>query len=272
MEWHRKLVKSLPSHSSQLEKAKANYQLVKAIYIPQNDIASAISQLNRILALLEHDEHHVDEKKDHQDHPTITDNFQFRLELLQMKATLEVQRCNWNAALSDYQDILQLMEHESQEENATTSPDVLAKHYYMMGRICVKLSKYEEALRYFSRELNITQEVVGACSLAVSRILHELAAIYENGLGDNEKALERYQEALRIEELVVKECHKASHKSTLSSSPPRRNKSSTCKNRLQEALHQRRETQRCIGRIHFKRGDFDRALQTSLIGSVGLPK
>jgi tetratricopeptide (TPR) repeat protein len=106
-----------------------------------------------------------------------------------------------------------------------------------MGRICCKTGRYEEALEYFLSELKTTKSTLGKYNIEVSRILHDVAKIYEDSLGDYEKALKYYKKAFKVERRAAKLTPQLSA--------------------------QVLETQRCMGRIHYKRGEFDKAFTVS---------
>jgi tetratricopeptide (TPR) repeat protein len=147
--------------------------------------------------------------------------------LLQAKAHILYYHLNQtNEALAIYQSLL-----------SRVCPADASRIYYTMGRICCKTGRYEEALECFLSELKITKSTLGEYNIEVSRILHDVARIYEDSLGDYEEALKYYKKALKVER------HAAKLAPQLSA--------------------QVLETQRCMGRIHYKRGEFDKAVTVS---------
>jgi tetratricopeptide (TPR) repeat protein len=94
---------------------------------------------------------------------------------------------------------------------------------------------------YYKQELQITQEAWGREHLECSRIYHELGRLADEAC-DYHLALQYLNQALAIEKL---------HLSQLKGER-RHEVSRLCKG-----------TQKLIGRIHFKTGDFNLALQAS---------
>ena len=123
----------------------------------------------------------------------------------------------------------------------TNDPTERSKILYTMGRICQKSGMDEKAVAYFKQELAITQKALGKNHLECSHIYHELATIADERCEYN-LALQYLERALAIEKL---------HLSQLKGDR-RREVSMLC-----------RGTQKLIGKIHFKTGNFDRALSTS---------
>ena len=117
------------------------------------------------------------------------------------------------------------------------SPVDASRLYYTMGRICTKTGRYDEALQYFSSELKITKEYFGKYNMEVSRIFHDIARIYEDCLGEYDNALKYYKKALKVERHAMK--------------------------LAPELSDQVLETQRCMGRIHYNRGEFGKAVTVS---------
>lgn len=116
-------------------------------------------------------------------------------------------------------------------------PADASRLYYTMGRICTKTGRYDEALQYFFSELKITKENFGKYNMEVSRIFHDIARIYEDCLGEYDQALKYYKKALKVERHAMKLAPQLS----------------------EQVL----ETQRCMGRIHYKRGEFGKAVTVS---------
>ena len=131
-----------------------------------------------------------------------------------------------------------------------------------MGRLCLKLGRVRQAITYFQKELEITKKALGN-HLSVSRVLHELARLYDEGLGDYKMALLQYKEAFKVEYSVLQKCqsdilqcprcNQTTHRACAIHATLQR-----------DCVQQMRETKKCQGRIHFKLGDFEKALQTSM--------
>jgi tetratricopeptide (TPR) repeat protein len=147
--------------------------------------------------------------------------------LLQAKAHILYYHLNQtNEALAIYKSLL-----------SRVCPADASRIYYTMGRICCKTRRYEEALECFLSELKITKKTLGKYNIEVARILHDVAKIYEDSLGDYEEAFKYYKKAFKVERHAAK---LAPHLSA-----------------------QVLETQRCMGRIHYKRGEFNKAVTVS---------
>jgi tetratricopeptide (TPR) repeat protein len=123
----------------------------------------------------------------------------------------------------------------------TVDPSEQTKILYAMGRICHKSGLGEKAAVYYTRELEITQETWGKEHLECSRIYHELSRLSDE-VCEYESALQYLNEALLIEKLHL----------------------SRLKGERRRELHCLiKGTQKLIGKIHFKTGDFHGALQAS---------
>jgi tetratricopeptide (TPR) repeat protein len=153
-----------------------------------------------------------------------------------------------------------------------------AKILYTMGRLCVKLKRIRKAADFFEQELEITKTALGNNHLSVSRVLHELARLYDEGLGDYQKALGHYHATLKVESKVMMECQDAIRKcekcnannsttTTTTTSVSARRACPMHATLHRDAALQIRETKKCQGRIHFKLGNFEKALETSFPGA-----
>jgi tetratricopeptide (TPR) repeat protein len=175
-----------------------------------------------------------------------------RLELLQTKGDVYCRLGRMEESLEVYQNALE----------EAKNPAEKAKLLYTLGRLCVRLKHVRLAISYFTREMEITEQELGQQHLSVSRVLHELAKLYDEGLGEHKIALMKLHKALQIELAVLQECYQAIH------SCPRCNQVThrMCPkhaNLQKDISNQIRETKKAQGRIHFKLGDFDKALKTS---------
>ena len=162
--------------------------------------------------------------------------------MLQAKALALYQLGDIEQALTIYKSLLVRVKH---------CPSDAAKIYYTMGRICSKTGRYDQALYYYGRELKVTRAALGKYHLETSRIYHDLARIHDNALGNYEQALKYYNKALKVEQRALKR----STRSTFVS---------------REVSLQILETQRCMGRIHYKRGEFSKALDVSFADDVSV--
>jgi len=159
--------------------------------------------------------------------------------MLQAKAHTVYKLGGTDQALGIYKSLLTKVKH---------MPSEAAKIYYTMGRICCKTSRYDEALGYFRGELKVTRAGLGKYHYENSRIYHDLARIHDDALGDYEQALKYYNKALKVEQRCLKRAASAGVRNEVSA--------------------QILETQRCMGRIHYKRGEFSKAVTVSFADDV----
>jgi tetratricopeptide (TPR) repeat protein len=175
-----------------------------------------------------------------------------RLQLLQTKGDVLYRLGRMDASMLVYQQAL----------NEAKSPADKAKLLYTMGRLCIRLRRTREAISFFTRELEITRQELGVNHLSVSHIYHELAKLYDEGLGEHKMALMKYNKALQIELAVLQECHYAV--ATCQRCNPIAHRMCEPHSTMHtQVTSQIRETKKCQGRMHFKLGDFDKALRTS---------
>jgi tetratricopeptide (TPR) repeat protein len=175
-----------------------------------------------------------------------------RLQLLQTKGDVLYRLGRMDASMMIYQQALQ----------EAKSPADQAKVLYTLGRLCIRLRRTREAITCFTRELEITKHELGANHLSVSHIYHELAKLYDEGLGEQKMALMKYNKALQIELAVLQECHIAVS-ICQKCNPVAHRMCDLHSNMHSQVTGQIRETKKCQGRMHFKLGDFDKALRTS---------
>lgn len=179
-----------------------------------------------------------------------------RLQLLQTKGDVFCRLGRSREALGVYQSALE----------EAVNPAEKAKLLYTLGRLCVRLKRIRPAISYFTREMEITQAELGEQHMSVSRVLHELAKLYDEGLGEHKMALLKLHKALHIELAVLQECHAAIVKCPRCNQVTHR----MCiahANLQRDVSNQIRETKKAQGRIHFKLGDFEKALKTSFDGT-----
>lgn len=174
-------------------------------------------------------------------------------QILQIKGDVYFKLGRMEESLECYQQAL----HEVE-----SSPADKAKLLYTMGRLCVRLGRVRSAITYFSRELEITKQELGQNHLSVSRVLHQLAKLYDEGLGEHKMALLKYNKALAVELSVLQECH-AQVTNCVNCNPVTHRMCSRHGNMQRQISSQIRETKRCQGRVHYKLGDLERAMQTS---------
>lgn len=209
------------------------------IYISERQLDMALVELDLAAQTLDSDD--------------LTSNSTVRLQLLQTKGDVYYRLGRMDESMEVYQQALQ----EAQ------NPADKAKLLYTMGRLCIRLRRTREAISFFSRELEITQQELGMNHLSVSRIYHELAKLYDEGLGEHKMALMKYNKALQIELAVLQECHHGV--SFCQRCNPVAHRMCDMHAHLHtQVTGQIRETKKCQGRMHFKLGDFDKALKTTL--------
>jgi tetratricopeptide (TPR) repeat protein len=176
-----------------------------------------------------------------------------RLQILQIKGDVFFRLGRHEESLECYEQAL----HE-----VASSPADKAELLYTMGRLCVKLGRVRSAITYFTRELAITKQELGSNHLSVSRVLHQLAKLYDEGLGEHKMALLKYNKALGVELAVLQECH-VQVTACVNCNPVTHRMCSRHGNMQRQISTQIRETKRCQGRVHYKLGDLERAMQTS---------
>lgn len=147
--------------------------------------------------------------------------------LLMAKADLLFFLGNVNESLALHENLL----------TTAQTPVEQTKCLYTMGRICHKSGRRKRAVDYFQRELLITQQTLGETHLECSRIYHELAKLADDGC-EYDDAICLLKQALEIERWNLAQVKD--------------------KGQIECLM---RETQKIIGRIHFKNGNFSLAVE-----------
>lgn len=225
---------------------KLHCQIATEIYIPLGQLDLALIELQSATELGESN-----------DDPSV------KLHLLQTKADVLCRLGKLELALQAYQKCLLLVDSATQTQTSSskTNPAEKAKILYTMGRLCLKLGLLESAIAYFEQELQITKAALGH-HLSVSRVLHELAKVYDKGLGDYPEALLKYTQALKVECHVLSACQK--NMMSCAQCNPTTHRACAIHSTLQrDCAQQIRETKKCQGRLHFKLGDFEKALAST---------
>ncbi|CAB9526240.1 expressed unknown protein (Partial), partial [Seminavis robusta] len=145
-------------------------------------------------------------------------------------------------SIHSYERLLQCYKSSS-----THGPADAANVLYILGKLSVRAKQFHAALDYFDEELTMTKSVVGHTHLAISKILHESARVADAGMMDYPRAVRYYQEALQVETRVYQQSKQENGTSL-----------------LQDAKAQMGETKQCLGKLHFKMGDFTKAMKTTL--------
>lgn len=143
------------------------------------------------------------------------------------------------------------------------NPADKAKILYVLGKLSTRLGHIRQAVRYFTRELEVTQHALGTAHLSVSRCLHELAKLYEEEMSEYTMALAKTKQALKVEYLVLQDIH-----GKIKSCPKcKANQGNSCAfhaSLQRECVQQIRDTRNRMGRIYFKSGDIKTALECTI--------
>ena len=214
--------------------------------------------------------------------------------LLQAKGNESIRLGRLDESLQAFTEATELLLRSASASSITAAEK--AKLLFIMGRLCVLLRQPRKAIDYFSQELEVTKSTLGFHHLNVSLVLHEIACLYDDGLSDYGKALDTYEEAYRVEYGVLQQCQLAKQICTecqrCNELPAKERQQKTvgrgrqlrrrragdrdtndmtttrqrcCPGHLAiqcEVAKRIRETKRCQGRLHYKLGDLDKALQT----------
>jgi len=232
---------ALEAYEEQLRYAPADQQAricceMAEIYIAEGELDMALEKLEMAAKKMEDE----------------GDTGVIRLQLLQTKGDVLYRLGRMDGSMLVYQQALK----------EAKLPADKAKLLYTMGRLCIRLRRTKEAISFFTQELQITQSELGVNHLSVSHIYHELAKLYDEGLGEQKMALMKYNKALQIELAVLQECHFAVA-TCQKCNPVAHRMCDMHSNMHTQVTGQIRETKRSQGRMHFKLGDFDKALRTS---------
>lgn len=230
------------------EVALAHYEQALHVYVPIGQYGMALTETEQAIAFLQNKNLMGDSPLSDGEHKEETDEEEILLllKLYQFKADLLCRLGRLNESIDNYEILLQ-----AYVKSANHGPADAANICYILGKLSVRAKRYEQAFAYFDQELQLTRTVVGYNHLAVSKILHEMARIADSKLMDYERSLCYYEEALQIESEVFSYYSKAQQ-------------SNGNKSLLQDVRHQISETKKCIGKLHFKMGDFDTAVKTML--------
>lgn len=121
----------------------------------------------------------------------------------------------------------------------------LANLCYACTRLATQIQEPDHALWFAEQELWYTLQLSqGRATLAVSKCQHELGRIARTGLGESERALYYYKQALRTERTVYQ----------------RKMSERACPASIVEVRQHIQETKECIGRILFELGKIPEAI------------
>ena len=242
-------------HSPSEQHARISCQIAE-VYISEGQLELAIKELEAA-----HDLHHNNNSNNNNDDNDDDDGDDdqatgkatisaIRLQLLQTKGDVYCRLGRMDESMQVYQQALR----------ETKNPAEEAKLLYIMGRLCIRMGRTQDAISCFTHELEITQRELGAHHLSVSVIYQSIAKIYEE-ISDYNMSIYYYNKALKIELSVMQDLH------SVVSSCSKCDTARMCDvhaNIRSQLLGQIRETKKNLGRIHFKLGDFDGALKASL--------
>jgi tetratricopeptide (TPR) repeat protein len=170
------------------------------------------------------------------------------LSLLEAKAELLFHLGQTDEAIRIYEEMLTL-------DNCPLTEQT--KCLYTLTRIAQKSSQPRKALEYLQREAAIVRRAFGKKHLEVARIYQDIAKLLDDTLLDYDSALKYYGRALAIARWNLQQVQQ---------------KVLVCRNaqvcetyeaQLQEISSMIVETNKNIGRVHYKAGDFAAALQAS---------
>lgn len=194
------------------------------------------------------------------------------VKLYQCKADILLRMKRIGDSIDTYKILLE-MNHKSAHRGPVDAANVL----FSLGKLSVRQKDFEGAVQFFTEELRMTKSVINGGNnnaraitttttndatttthhhLAISKILHELARVAELGLMDFTMAIQYYQEALQVERGVYQHLkHQRENQQMISAA------NATV---LKDTKNQIGDTKQCLGRLHFKLGDFNRAVKTTL--------
>uniref|UniRef100_A0A7R9WR25 Anaphase-promoting complex subunit 5 domain-containing protein n=1 Tax=Craspedostauros australis TaxID=1486917 RepID=A0A7R9WR25_9STRA len=182
-----------------------------------------------------------------------------KLQLYQTKADVLFRLGRIEQAWDEYEKAYQ---YAMTTMSYPPNPAEVAKMLYKLGRICIKLRRIPTAIQYFEQELEVTQRTLGTSRhFSVSRIYHELATVHDRYQNDHRRALQCLQDAYEIENQLYTQCQHEIDECRQCSAIrycPRHQQY------FKDCIHQLHETKNSQGRIHYKLGNFEKALEASL--------
>ena len=238
---------ALDAYEQQLDHAPSYRQA--SLYCQIARIYISMEQLDEALEKLDLAAIHMESAA------TSSQSSSVRFELLQTKGDVYYRLGRMEESLKVYEEAL--------AEATEINPAETAKLLYTLGRLCVRLRRIRPAISYYSRELEITIQELGMNHMSVSRILHEIAKLYDEGLGEPKTALMKLNRALSVELAVLQECHLEVSTKCQQCNPVTHRMCTRHAQVQHDVSAQIRETKKSQGRIHFKLGNFDRAFKTS---------
>lgn len=181
--------------------------------------------------------------------------------LMMLKANILGRMGLYPESLKCYQQLLRLADTASEGAAQLTLAD-RANVMYACGRLCASMKDYTLAIDYYKEELTATVDFVGSdAHPSVSRIYHQIAHVYKEGLGELSSSLEHLKLALQSEVACLGNAERAR------ASCPNCTKLAHCPahhDAVQQAQQQLCETKRRMGRIHYELGDLNQAIRLTL--------
>jgi tetratricopeptide (TPR) repeat protein len=182
--------------------------------------------------------------------------------LMMLKANILGRMGRYHQSLECYQLLLSLSENEASKGATQIALADRANVLYACGRLCASMKDFSSAIDYYKRELIATVDFVGSdAHPSVSRIHHQIAHVYKEGLGELSLSLEYLKLALQSEKACLATAEKAR------SSCPNCTNQALCPAHhevVQQARQQLCETKRRMGRIYYELGDLNQAIRLTL--------
>ena len=230
--------------------ALGHYDQALGVYTPAGQYSLALKEVELAMATLRRCDGNSKRSINPDDNETkVTESLWMKF--YQFKADILCRMGRIGESIDNYKIVLE-WNRTSSNRGEVDAANVL----FILGKLSVRNKDFQGALDYFTEELQMTKTVVGNTHLAISKILHELARVAESGLMDFPMAVQYYQEALQVERGVYQQCKREQQEQKLISAASAA--------LLKDAKSQIGETKQCLGKLHFKLGDFNRAVKTTL--------
>lgn len=238
--------------------ALCHYEQAMDVFAPVGHYGLALKEAELALDALqplEQPRQHLNQElcsnKEQKDEDDSIETESLLMKLYQFKADVLCRMGRIADSIQSYEVLL-----EAYQESPVHGPVDAANVLYVLGKLSVRAKRFQQALEYFDQELQMTKSVVGPNHLACSKILHELARVADLGMMDYPRAVKYYQEALQVESYVFQQCKQLE----LWQKQHKQASSPADTTLLQDAKIQMGETKQCIGKLHFKMGDFSKAV------------
>lgn len=244
-----KTFRNLQNHASSEQYARISSRMAE-IYIADGQLDMALKELESTYDQYEKNSNACGDRSN--SNPSTKNTI--RSQLLQLKGDVYCRLGRMDESLEVYQQAF---------EEAQYPPDK-AKLLYIMGRLYNRMGRTHDAISCFEQEMKVTQVELGANHVSLCVIYHELAKLYDEGLGLHKIAMKKYKKALEIELSVMDDLRStvvSCNKCADISSNRICDKHANIHSQVQGQI---RETKNCIGRLHYKLGDLKGAMKTGL--------